>query len=81
MSQGDRMKEKFFVTNKRDFTGGTLVVNLVPAFKDEQILVSDAALIAGYARYLADAKVFGEVHVDFQTLKSNMSLDQFQPGR
>lgn len=81
MSQGDRMKEILFVTNKREFTGGILIVTQVPAFQDEQILVSDAALIAGYARHLDQANVIGEVHVDFQTLKSNMSLDQFRPAR
>ncbi|MFB5268186.1 hypothetical protein ACE41H_15570 [Paenibacillus enshidis] len=81
MSQRDRKNGGFFVTNKRNFTGGTLVVTQVPAFENEQILVGDAALIAGYARHLADSKVLGEVLVDFDTLKANINLDQFRPTR
>ncbi|MDN4067543.1 hypothetical protein QYF50_06510 [Paenibacillus vini] len=67
-------------TNERPFDGGTLVVTNVPTEKcdcDEQILLGDSALMAGYARLLADSKIIGNVTVSFDDLQQKFSVQDF----
>jgi len=73
-------------TNERAFNGGTLVVTDVPMQKcqcdkqiNEQILLSDGAIIAGYARLLANSSIIGKVTVSLSELKGKYSLQDFLP--
>ncbi|MDQ0896329.1 MULTISPECIES: hypothetical protein [unclassified Paenibacillus] len=67
-------------TNIRQFDGGTLYVTDVSVQKcdcDEQILLGDGALIAGYARFLSDRKIIGNVTVSFTELKLKFVIEDF----
>lgn len=72
-------------TNERTFNGGTLVVTDVPMQKcqcddmqiNDQILLGDGALIAGYARLLANSSIIGQVTVSLSELKGKYSLQDF----
>jgi hypothetical protein len=85
MSQCDRCKKEIInmtQTNERPFDGGTLVVTDVPIQKcdcDERILLGDGALMAGYARLLADSNIIGKVTVSFSELKMRYSFQDFLP--
>lgn len=85
MSRCDRCEKEIntmLITNKRQFDGGTLVVTDVPVQKcdcDEQMMLNDGALIAGYARLLVDRSIIGEITVNFQDLKRKFSVQDFLP--
>ncbi|MDQ0878836.1 YgiT-type zinc finger domain-containing protein [Paenibacillus sp. V4I3] len=85
MSHCDRCKgENIHITTstERPFKRGTLVVTDVPVQKcdcDEQILIGDGALVAGYARHLVKMKIIGQVHVSLKDLKQNFTLQDFLP--
>ncbi|WP_235209124.1 hypothetical protein [Paenibacillus polymyxa] len=85
MSQHDR-KEGFVqvkTNDKRAYMGGTLVVTDVPALKyengegDEQIAIGDAALMAGYAKFLEKSNIIGQVTVPFEQLRQKFSVEDF----
>jgi hypothetical protein len=85
MSQCGRCKKEIntmLITNKRQFDGGTLVVTDVPVQKcecDEQMLLNDSALIAGYVRLLVDRSIIGEIIVSMQDLKQKFTIQDFLP--
>lgn len=85
MSQCDRCKKEItmtIVTNERPFKGGVLQVTEVPVQKcdcDEQVLIGDGALMAGYARFLQDRKIVGKVTVSLNDLKSSFTIQDFLP--
>lgn len=71
-------------TNERPFEGGTLVVTDVPVQKcdcDEQMLLGDGALMAGYARLLAERNIIGKVTVSLLDLQRKFSVQDFFPKR
>lgn len=68
--------------SERAFINGVLVVTDVPTFEyegDEQIAVSDAALITGYAAMLEKSNVIGQVTVSLDELKQKFSVEDFLP--
>ncbi|MDH6674928.1 hypothetical protein M2277_005627 [Paenibacillus sp. LBL] len=84
MSRCDRCKKEIInmtTTNERSFVGGTLVVTDVPVQKcdcEEQILLADAALMAGYARMLVAGNIIGKVTVSLSDLQRRFSVEDFQ---
>lgn len=69
-------------TNERSFDGGTLFVTDVPVQKcdcDEQIPLLDGALMAGYARLLAERDIIGNVTVSLNELQRRFSVQDFLP--
>jgi hypothetical protein len=87
MSRCDRCKKEIInmtTTNERPFEGGTLVVTDVPVQKcdcDEQMLLGDGALMAGYARLLAERNIIGKVTVSLLDLQRKFSVQDFFPKR
>lgn len=85
MSRCDRCEKEIInmtTTNERAYEGGTLVVTDVPVQKcecDEQILLGDGALMAGYARLLAEKNIVGKVIVSLKDLKGKFTLQDFLP--
>lgn len=85
MSRCDRCEKEIInmtTTNERPFDGGTLVVTDVPVQKcdcDEQILLGDGALMAGYARMLANSNIIGSVTVSLLELQRKFSVQDFLP--
>jgi hypothetical protein len=85
MSRCDRCENEIIdmtTTNERVFEGGTLVVTDVPVQKcgcDEQILLGDGALMAGYAKLLAERAIIGRVTVSLKELKGKFSIQDFLP--
>ncbi|MFX3639850.1 MAG: hypothetical protein ACE3L7_14540 [Candidatus Pristimantibacillus sp.] len=70
------------IEDERLFDGGTLVITDVPVQKcdcDEQILLGDGALIAGYAKFLAKSNIVGRVTVSMSDLKRKFTLQDFLP--
>lgn len=86
MSRCDRCKKEIInmtIMNERPFAGGTLVVTDVPVQKcecDEQIPLGDAALMAGYARMLADRNIIGMVTVSLLDLRKKFTVQDFLPN-
>lgn len=85
MSRCDRCEKELInmhIEDERLFDGGTLVITDVPVQKcdcDEQILLGDGALIAGYAKFLAKSNIVGRVTVSMSDLKRKFTLQDFLP--
>lgn len=70
-------------TTIRHFNGGTLEVTEIPVEKcecDEQIVMEDAALIAGYTRLLVERSIVGKITVSLNDLKGKFSVSDFLPA-
>lgn len=70
-------------TTVRQFEGGTLEVTEVPVQKcdcDEQIVMEDAALIAGYTRLLVQRSIVGKISVSLSDLRGKYSVQDFLPA-
>ncbi|WP_317955296.1 hypothetical protein [Paenibacillus chitinolyticus] len=70
------------ITSERPFDGGTLLVTGVPVQKcdcEEQVLLGDGALMAGYARLLANHNIIGRVTVTLDELHQKFKMQDFLP--
>ncbi|QQZ64618.1 hypothetical protein JI735_33755 (plasmid) [Paenibacillus sonchi] len=70
-------------TTLRHFKGGTLEVTEVPIQKcdcDEEFVLEDAALIAGYTRMLGDRSIVGKITISLNELKGTYSVQDFLPA-
>lgn len=70
-------------TTLRQFKGGTLEVTEVPVEKcdcEEQMVIADAALIAGYARLLDERSIVGKITLSLSDLKGRYTVQDFLPA-
>lgn len=77
--------QTMLIQSERAYEGGVLVVTDVPAVScecetDQQILLADGAMIAGYAKHLATQKIVGKVVVSLEDLKDRFSIQDFLPN-
>ncbi len=78
MSQCDRCKKEITemnITSEQPYDGGTLLVTGVPVQKydcEEQMLLGDGAIMAGYARLLADRNVVGKSRFRLRSCNKNL---------